>query len=69
MQEGLLSGAFTRERIAALPEDDFRRRNPYFTEPQLSVNLKIIARLKELAAQARLTIPMEGYGVRVLRLQ
>jgi len=55
MQEGLLTGAFTRERIAKLPRDDFRCRNPYFTEPQLSVNLETVARLKELAAREKLT--------------
>ncbi|MGD0091395.1 MAG: aldo/keto reductase [Planctomycetota bacterium] len=55
MHEGLLTGAFTKERAASLPQDDFRSRNPYFTEPQLSVNLETIARLKELAARQRLT--------------
>jgi len=39
MKNGLLTGHMTRERIAALPEEDFRRRNPHFQEPLLSRNL------------------------------
>jgi len=41
MKSGLLSGAMTRERVAALPADDFRRRVPNFQEPLLSKNLKL----------------------------
>src|SRR6266850_3585464 len=41
MKSGLLSGTMTRERIAALPADDFRRRVPNFQEPLLSKNLKL----------------------------
>ena len=39
LQMGILSGAFSRERAAALAEDDLRSRSPYFTEPALSRNL------------------------------
>lgn len=39
MQSGLLTGSMTRERIAALPEGDWRRNNPRFKEPELSRNL------------------------------
>jgi aryl-alcohol dehydrogenase-like predicted oxidoreductase len=41
MKSGLLTGAMTRERIAALPDDDFRKRTPNFNEPLLSRNLKL----------------------------
>ena len=41
MKSGLLSGAMTRERIAAMPEDDFRKRDPNFQEPLLSRNLEL----------------------------
>jgi aryl-alcohol dehydrogenase-like predicted oxidoreductase len=41
MKSGLLSGAMTRERIAAMPADDFRQRTPNFKEPQLSRNLEL----------------------------
>lgn len=41
MKSGLLSGKMTRERVAGLPQDDFRRRAPAFQEPQLSRNLEL----------------------------
>jgi aryl-alcohol dehydrogenase-like predicted oxidoreductase len=41
MQAGLLTGSMTRERIAALPEDDWRRRSDDFREPLLSRNLEL----------------------------
>jgi aryl-alcohol dehydrogenase-like predicted oxidoreductase len=41
MKSGLLSGTMTRERIAAMPEDDFRKRTPNFKEPLLSRNLEL----------------------------
>lgn len=51
MQSGLLSGAMTRERIAALPEGDWRRNNPRFKEPDLSRNLAIVEKLREIGAR------------------
>lgn len=41
MKSGLLTGAMTRERVAALPDDDFRKHALNFTEPLLTRNLKI----------------------------
>ena len=41
MQSGLLTGAMTKERVVALPQDDFRRNAKSFLEPQLSRNLKL----------------------------
>ena len=41
MQSGLLSGKMTRERVAAFPEDDWRKRNPRFQEPELTKNLAL----------------------------
>ena len=41
MKSGLLTGKMTRERVAAMPEDDFRRRAPAFQEPQLTRNLQL----------------------------
>jgi aryl-alcohol dehydrogenase-like predicted oxidoreductase len=46
MKSGLLSGAMTRERIAALPADDFRRRVPPFQEPRLTRNLALAELLR-----------------------
>jgi aryl-alcohol dehydrogenase-like predicted oxidoreductase len=46
MGSGLLTGAMTRERIAAMPEDDWRKSNPNFQEPLLSRNLELVDRLR-----------------------
>jgi aryl-alcohol dehydrogenase-like predicted oxidoreductase len=49
MRNGLLSGAMSKERVAAFAEDDFRRRVPDFQEPALSRNLQIADLLKAIA--------------------
>ena len=46
MASGWLTGAMTRERIAGLPADDWRKRSPEFNEPKLSVNLALVERLR-----------------------
>jgi len=46
MASGMLSGAMTRERIAGLPEDDWRKRSANFQEPLLSRNLRLVERLR-----------------------
>lgn len=51
MQSGLLTGAMTRERVAALPADDWRRRDEDFTEPKLSRNLALVERLRTVGAR------------------
>lgn len=43
---GLLTGAMTRGRIKGLPEDDWRKRDPEFIEPNISRNLVLVDRLK-----------------------
>jgi aryl-alcohol dehydrogenase-like predicted oxidoreductase len=48
MASGLLTGAMTRERAAALPADDFRSRNPEFKEPRLSKNIELVERLRQV---------------------
>jgi len=48
MASGLLTGAMTRERAAALPADDFRSRNPEFREPRLSKNIELVERLRRV---------------------
>jgi aryl-alcohol dehydrogenase-like predicted oxidoreductase len=52
MASGLLSGAMTRERIASLPADDWRRRSSAFNEPKLSENLLLVDSLREIAKEA-----------------
>ena len=46
MGSGLLSGGLTRERVADFPEDDWRKRNSRFTEPELSKHLALVDRLR-----------------------
>ncbi|HLI42103.1 MAG TPA: aldo/keto reductase [Streptosporangiaceae bacterium] len=55
MGSGLLTGAMTRERAASLPADDWRARDPRFTEPQLSQNLALAARLQRVAGRHGVT--------------
>jgi aryl-alcohol dehydrogenase-like predicted oxidoreductase len=49
MQAGLLTGQFSRERAAQLPDNDWRRRNSHFQEPQLSANLDLVESLRPIA--------------------
>jgi aryl-alcohol dehydrogenase-like predicted oxidoreductase len=46
MGSGLLSGAMTRERIDALPDDDWRTRSPEFRDPRLTEHLALVERLR-----------------------
>jgi aryl-alcohol dehydrogenase-like predicted oxidoreductase len=48
MASGLLTGAMTRERAAALPANDFRSRGAEFREPRLSKNLNLVERLRQV---------------------
>jgi aryl-alcohol dehydrogenase-like predicted oxidoreductase len=49
MGSGLLTGKMTERRIAELPDDDWRKRDERFQEPQLSANLALVARLRAVA--------------------
>jgi aryl-alcohol dehydrogenase-like predicted oxidoreductase len=49
MGSGLLTGKMTRERVEGLPEDDWRKHDPRFQEPQLSHHLALVERLKAVA--------------------
>jgi len=49
MGSGLLTGAMTKERVANLPPDDWRRSNAEFQEPKLSKNLALAERLRAVA--------------------
>lgn len=48
MHSGLLTGAMTKERVAAFPQDDFRRNAKNYQEPLLSRNLAIADFLKTI---------------------
>ena len=55
MASGLLSGAMTRERIARLPEDDWRKNSPNFQEPLLSRNLRLVEILRAIGQRQNAT--------------
>ena len=50
MKSGMLAGKMTRERIANMPDDDFRKRTPQFQEPLLSRNLQLVDALREIGS-------------------
>jgi aryl-alcohol dehydrogenase-like predicted oxidoreductase len=49
MGSGILSGSMTKDRVAALPEDDWRSRAGAFQEPALTQNLETARKLGEIA--------------------
>jgi aryl-alcohol dehydrogenase-like predicted oxidoreductase len=49
MQAGLLTGKFTKERVANLADGDWRKKDGLFTEPQLSANLTFVESLRPIA--------------------
>src|SRR5262249_47436863 len=51
MKSGLLTGKMTRERVANLPSDDFRRRALAFQEPNLTRNLELAEQMKQIGAR------------------
>ena len=51
MGAGMLTGAMTRDRVAAFPADDWRRKNPDFQEPRLSRNLALQDLLGRIGAR------------------
>ena len=51
MQSGLLTGAFTAERAAALPTNDWRSSSPDYTDEKLGQNLALAEALKPIATR------------------
>jgi len=49
MASGLLTGKMTRERIAQMPDDDWRKKDYNYTGAKLTENLKFVETLAELA--------------------
>ena len=49
MGSGMLTGTMTRERIAQLADDDWRKQDEGFREPQLSRNLELVEGLAKIA--------------------
>ncbi len=51
MASGLLTGAWSKERLDGLPADDWRRsKNPQYQEPLFSRNLRLVELLRDIGA-------------------
>jgi aryl-alcohol dehydrogenase-like predicted oxidoreductase len=48
MGAGLLTGSMTKERVANLTDEDWRKRLPNFREPLLSRNLRLVESLRKI---------------------
>jgi aryl-alcohol dehydrogenase-like predicted oxidoreductase len=57
MQSGLLTGAFTPERAAALSDGDWRHRHPDFSGEGLRRNLALADALRPIAARHGVPLP------------
>lgn len=67
LQSGLLTGSMTRERIAHLPDDDWRKtRSPDFQEPRLTSNLALVETFRRIGQRHGVT-PAEVAIAWVLR--
>jgi aryl-alcohol dehydrogenase-like predicted oxidoreductase len=51
MVSGLLTGRMTAERVAAMPDDDWRRKGVEFNEPRLSRNLRLVDLLRSIGSE------------------
>ena len=51
MTSGLLTGKMSAERVAQMPDNDWRKKSPNFNEPKLGRNLKLAALLTEIGRE------------------
>jgi aryl-alcohol dehydrogenase-like predicted oxidoreductase len=49
MAKGLLTGSFSKDRVAGLSDEDHRKRTPDFQEPLLSITLEMVEALRPIA--------------------
>jgi aryl-alcohol dehydrogenase-like predicted oxidoreductase len=56
MASGLLTGKYTPEKVAQLADDDWRKRNKRWQEPQLRVNLELVEKLRPIAERQGRTV-------------
>lgn len=56
MHSGLLTGAFSKERVASLPEDDWRKTSPEFTD-HLRGSLAVAGALRTVADRHGVPVP------------
>jgi aryl-alcohol dehydrogenase-like predicted oxidoreductase len=57
MQSGLLTEGFTAARVAALADDDWRRRSADFQQPRLRRNLLLRDALRPMAERHHVSVP------------
>ena len=57
MASGLLTGAFSEDRVENLAGDDWRRSNPDFRPPRLARNLAVAKELRTLAEDTGTSLP------------
>ena len=57
MRNGLLTGGFSPERAASLPDDDWRSGHPDFHGDGLATNLAVVDRLRAIAGEVGCTLP------------
>ena len=55
MGSGLLTGKMSRERLKSLPEGDWRKKDPEFSDPKLSTNLDTAERLKQVGEKHKVS--------------
>lgn len=51
MYSGLLTGAMTTQRVASLPSDDWRGRDPEFRPPRIDRHLRLVELLRTIGAR------------------
>ncbi len=56
MLSGILTGKVSQAYVAGLDPDDWRRGNRAFTEPRLSVNLRLVEQLRPIAERNQKTL-------------
>ena len=57
MGKGLLTGAFSAERVANLSAKDHRSKDPRFQSPQLEINLRFVDTLGKISTGLGWTLP------------
>ncbi len=57
MYSGMLTGAMTKERVANMPDNDWRKRDDEFQEPRLSRNLQLAALMETIAKRHNVPTP------------
>jgi aryl-alcohol dehydrogenase-like predicted oxidoreductase len=56
MARGLLTGAFSKNRVERLPDTDNRKKNKDFYEPHISATLTLVEGLRPIAADKGITL-------------